>query len=317
MSDASAPLAVGNAPLSWGVFDGEDETNPPWGTVLDEIAEAGYDRLELGPIGFLPEDVDVLAPALEERGLALLAGFVYEDLHDPAQRQRVLATARRVCPIIASLGGRYLVVIDRMSAVRQATAGRSESAERLPNEQWTEMIETIESVAELATEFGLRPVLHPHAGSYIEFADEIDRAQTDLPASTIGLCIDTAHVVVAGMQAAELVDRYRDRVEYLHFKDVDSAALLRMREEGQTFDQALGTGLFCPLGEGMVEWVALRESLGRIGFAGAATVEQDPDPELDRRQFSGLAAARASISFLREIGLAAEAPVGRSTNDGE
>lgn len=305
---------VGNAPLSWGVFEGDAATNPPWQTVLDEIVEAGYRRLELGPIGFLPEDLDVLRDAIAQRGLMLTAGFVYEHMHDPGNRDQVVRNTRRVCRILSALGARYLVVIDRMTPERQQTAGRGEQAQRLPPDGWDGMIETIATVARIAAEeFALRPVLHPHCGTHVEFADEVERALTDLSHETIGLCIDTAHSAVAGMQAADLVDRYAERVEYFHFKDVDEAALRRMHDEGLDFDSALGVGLFCPLGQGMVDWAALRASLERIGFAGSATVEQDPDPRVDLSDFSGLEAARASIAFLRQAGLVS---AGRNGADG-
>ena len=296
-------LSVGNAPLSWGVFEGDDDNNPQWRTVLDEIVEAGYHELELGPIGFFPEDPRLLNDELASRGLTLSGGFVYEHMHDPGQRQTVIRNTRRVGKMLSALGARYLVVIDRMIPERQRTAGRSQQAERLTRDESTTMFDTISSVAEIATdEFGLRPVLHPHAGTHIEFADEIDQALGELPHSTIGLCIDTAHSSVAGLEAAELVDRYAERVEYLHFKDVDGQALQRMIEDGLDFDEGLSIGLFCPIGQGVVDFAALRTSLDRAGFDGQETVEQDPDPNaLDH---SGLSAARASLEFLRQVGLA-------------
>jgi inosose dehydratase len=298
-------LNVGNAPLSWGVFEGDAESNPPWASVLDEIVGAGYRWMELGPIGFLPEDTELLRAELARRDLELTAGFVYEHLHDRAQHDHVLRNTRRVGSTLSALGARYLVVIDRMVPERQRTAGRPDVAERLAPEAWAAMIEMIATVARVAAdEFGLRPVLHPHCGTHMEFADEIERALDDLPHATIGLCIDTGHSAVADMQAADLVDRYADRVEYLHFKDVDAHALRRMHDEGLEFDEALGVGLFCPIGQGVVDFPALRESLQRIAFFGSATVEQDPDPRVTN--YSGLAAARQSIAFLRDVGLVQE-----------
>ena len=172
-------------------------------------------------------------------------------------------------------------------------------------------METIFTVGSIArSEFGLRPVLHPHCGGHIEFEDEIDRALSDLPSETIGLCIDTGHSAVIGVQAEELVRRYPSRVEYFHLKDVDQVALNQLRRSSMTFDDALGEGLFCPLGEGVVDFEGLRDSLREIGFRGCATVEQDPDPRAI--DFSGLATARESIRFLRSIGLANEIGTGAS-----
>ena len=300
-------LNVGNAPLSWGVFEGDADTNPSWRSVLDDIVTAGYGWMELGPIGFLPEDADTLRHELAGRGLQLTAGFVYEHMHEPANRDHVLRNTRRVGEMLSALGARYLVVIDRMLPERQQTAGRSADAARLGPEAWATMIETIASVADVAAkEFGLRPVLHPHCGTHLEFGDEIDRALKDLPHTTIGLCIDTGHSTVADLQPAELVDRYADRVEYFHFKDVDAGALRHMREEELEFEAALGVGLFCPIGQGLVDFPTLRESLRRIAFRGSATVEQDPDPRVT--DYSGLAAACESMAYLREVGLVRDIP---------
>lgn len=301
-------LSIGNAPLSWGVFEGEAASNPPWSRVLDEIVESGYRHVELGPIGFLPEDTDRLGRELAQRQLSLMAGFVYEHMHLPQQRERVFTNTRRVGRILSTLGARYLVVIDRMVPERQRTAGRAEIAQRLPDAEWADMIETIASVARIASEeFGLRAALHPHCGTHVEFLDEIERALSDLPHASVGLCIDTGHSAVAGMQAADLVTHYTNRVEYFHFKDVEGRALQRMHNEGLEFDEALEVGLFCPLGKGIVDFAALRKSLQRTGFMGSATVEQDPDPRVS--DYSGLDAARQSIAFLREVGLARDEPV--------
>ena len=59
-------IRIGNAPCSWGVEFAQDPRNPAWQTVLKECAEAGYQGIELGPIGFMPEDPAVLGPALAE-----------------------------------------------------------------------------------------------------------------------------------------------------------------------------------------------------------------------------------------------------------
>jgi inosose dehydratase len=295
-------LEIGNAPLSWGVFEGDASDNPPWPTVLDELKAAGYTRTELGPIGFYPEEIELLRTELDSRGLSLSGGFVYEHMHDPRNRDIVLRNTRRVGRILAALGANYLVVIDRMVPERQATAGRPEQAERLGQDDWQDLREIIELVGKIsAEEFGLRPVLHPHCGSHIEFADEIKRILSEIDATNLGLCIDTGHSAVAGMQASDLVSTYQDRVEYFHLKDAHPGAILQMREQGLTFDEALGIGLFCPLGKGFVDFKALLDSLERLGFQGVATVEQDPDPRI--RGHSGLASARESMDYLRSVGM--------------
>jgi inosose dehydratase len=69
-------ITVGNAPCSWGVEFPDDPRNPPWRRVLDVCHDAGYRDIELGPIGYMPEDSAVLGEALAERELTLIGGVV-------------------------------------------------------------------------------------------------------------------------------------------------------------------------------------------------------------------------------------------------
>ena len=50
---------------------------------LREVAEAGYEWIELGPYGYLPKDPAELKDQLDSYGLGVLAGTVFEHLHRP------------------------------------------------------------------------------------------------------------------------------------------------------------------------------------------------------------------------------------------
>mgnify|MGYP001315725034 CR=1 FL=1 len=59
-------IKIGNAPCSWGVEFSDDPRNPSWRKVLAENSQAGFTGIELGPVGFMPEDPSVLSEALDE-----------------------------------------------------------------------------------------------------------------------------------------------------------------------------------------------------------------------------------------------------------
>jgi len=67
-------IRIGNAPCSWGVEFAGDPRNPAWREVLRQNAEAGYSGIELGPVGYMPEDPAILGEALAEHGLELIGG---------------------------------------------------------------------------------------------------------------------------------------------------------------------------------------------------------------------------------------------------
>jgi len=295
-------LSIGNAPCSWGVEFADDPRNPPWSHVLDEAKAAGYTGIELGPLGFMPEDPSVLGPALAERDLTLIGGVLFRPFHDPAQWEQVRDAALRTCRALTAHRAKRLVLIDSISQRRAPTAGRSGEAERLRGADRAGFLERIRAVATMGVEeFGLEVSMHAHAAGYVEFEDELEDVLNAIEPRLLGVCLDTGHCEYAGFDPVAFYRRHSERVSYLHFKDIDPAVRRRAIDERSGFYDACAAGLFCNLGEGSVDFGALKEALLTRGFSGWATVEQDRDPKGER---STLADARANLAYLRQNGLA-------------
>jgi inosose dehydratase len=69
-------LRLGTAPDSWGVWFPNEPAQVPWDRFLDEVAQAGYEWIELGPYGYLPTNPTQLRDELDRRGLKLSGGAV-------------------------------------------------------------------------------------------------------------------------------------------------------------------------------------------------------------------------------------------------
>jgi inosose dehydratase len=299
-------IRIANAPTSWGVEDPEDGANPAWPQVLDETAAAGYAGIELGPIGYLPEQADRLRKELARRRLELVAGFLFEPLHTRAGSARALEVADRTCRLLAAAGARYLVIIQGFTPERERAAGRPGAGLPLRDAEWRTLVDGVHAVARLASDrHGLVPCLHPHAGTDVEFEDEIERIVADTDPGLVKLCIDTGHCAYAGVDPVALYRRHADRVTYFHLKDIDCDRLRGALARALSFEQAVAARVFCPLGEGVVDFAALRAALEEHGFEGWATVEQDRLPT-----DSGTPAehAAASLAHLRAIGLGGGPP---------
>ncbi|MCB1338231.1 MAG: TIM barrel protein [Maritimibacter sp.] len=303
-------MVVTTAPACWGVDDAANPHLPDWRLVLAEAAQAGYGGLELGPYGYMPLDAGVLGAALAEHGLHIVAGTIFDDLVDPGNRAAVVAKAREICALITKLpkppvypGQRfaapYLTVMDWGDRARDYAAGHSGRAVRLPDTDLTGMIETIRAVAEAAAVFGVRPVVHPHAGGHIEFEDEIDRLLAAIPAELVGLCIDTGHAKFSGMDPVRVLEKYWDRIDYLHFKDIDQTVYDRIMGERIRFFEACARGVMCPIGDGVIDYPAIHALLSARGYAGYITVEQERDP---RNAAGSLEDVRKSRDYLKSAG---------------
>lgn len=292
-------VRLANAPVSWGVDYAGDPNNPPWQKVMDEISQAGYSSTELGPYGFYPTDPEELSNEFKRRSLKVEAGFVFQILHDPAKTEVVLENAKKTVELLAAVGGKYLVTIDHISEARMATAGRRDLAQKLSASQYQHMISIIDRIADIALASGVKPVIHQHAGCYIEFEDEIEGVLEKLDPERVGICIDTGHMAYAGIDPVAFYERHAKRVQYFHFKDIDRNVHERVLAEKIPFLAAIEQKIFCPMGAGVVDWKRLAGAFKAHGYDGAANIEQDIDPTIS---FDPLGDARKSLAYLKSVG---------------
>ena len=293
-------IRIGNAPCSWGVEFADDPRNPAWRDVLKDCAAAGYKGIELGPVGFMPEDPAVLAEALDEFGLELIGGVVFRPFHDPAAWDEVMDGAVRTCKALKAHGAKHFVLIDSISPRRAPTAGRPAEAEQMDDAEWTAYRERIMTVARMGAEdYGLIPELHPHAGGFMDFEPEVERILSETDPAALKLCIDTGHCTYAGFDPVAFMKRHMDRITYVHFKSTDAKVKAAAIANRTGFYDACGQGIFCNLADGEVDFPVVRQVLLDAGYEGWCTVEQDCDPTLD---VSPVDDARANREYLETVG---------------
>lgn len=293
-------IRIGNAPCSWGVEFADDPRNPHWETVLNECVEAGYTGIELGPVGYMPEDPSELGDALGKRNLELIGGVVFRAFHDPNAWEDVMDGAVRTCKALSAHGAQHLVLIDSISPRRAPTAGRVSEAEQMEQAEWSAFRDRIATIAKMGSEeYGLTVGMHAHAAGFIDFEPELERLLSEVDEAFLKICFDTGHHSYAGFDPVSFMKRHINRISYMHFKDIDPAVKSGVVENRTDFYKACGQGIFCNLGDGDVDFPAVRQMLLDNGFEGWCTVEQDCDPTLDGRPIDD---ARANRRYLESIG---------------
>jgi len=294
------PIRIGNAPCSWGVEFADDPRNPPWRRVLADCAAAGYRGIELGPVGYMPEDPAILGDALAEHDLELIGGVVFRPFHDPQAWDNVLDGTHRTCKALAAHGAQHLVLIDSISPRRTPTAGRAEEAEAMDRAEWTAYRDRIATSARIgAEEYGLTVGIHAHAAGFMDFEPELERLLDEVDENILKICFDTGHHSYAGFDPVGFMRRHMSRICYMHFKDIDPVVKADVIARRTGFYDACGQGIFCNLGQGDVDFPAVRQVLLDAGFEGWCTVEQDCDPTLD---VSPIDDAKANRTYLASIG---------------
>ena len=293
-------IKIANAPCSWGIEFASDPSYPSWQSVLDQCAGAGYKGIELGPIGYMPEDPAVLAPALAARDLEIVGGVVFRPFHDPAKWDEVMDASVRTCKALVAHGAKHLVLIDSISPRRASTAGRASEAEQMDADEWRAFRDRIATIAKMGSEeYGLTASIHAHAAGFIDFEPELERLLDEVDESVLKICFDTGHHSYAGFDPVAFMKRHIGRISYMHFKDINPVVKADVVANRTDFYKACGQGIFCNLGQGDVDFPAVRQVLLDAGFEGWCTVEQDCDPSMPG---TPLEDARANRNYLQSIG---------------
>ncbi len=203
------------APISWGICE-----VPGWGRmlaaerVLGEMASLGLTATELGAPGFLPDDPATLRETLRRHGLDLVASFWPVVAHEPSD---AVASVRETARKLAALGGDVISL-----ALVQDLAW---SAPReLSDRQWETLAATVAEADAAAAEEGVTLALHPHEGTLVYTAPQVERA---LAETACGWCLDTGHLYLGGVDPAAFAAEHAERVVHVHLKDVDAAVAAR------------------------------------------------------------------------------------------
>jgi inosose dehydratase len=293
-------IEIGNAPCSWGIEFPSDPSYPTWQSVLDQCADAGYKGIELGPIGFMPEEPAVLAPALAQRDLSIIGGVVFRAFHDPAMWDDVMDASIRTCKALVAHGAQHLVLIDSISPRRAPTAGRATEAEQMDAAEWVAFRDRIAIIAKMGSEeYGLTVGIHAHAAGFMDFEPELERLLDEVDESILKICFDTGHHSYAGFDPVAFMKQHMDRISYMHFKDIDPAVKADVVAKRTDFYTACGQGIFCNLGQGDVDFAAVRQVLLDHKFEGWCTVEQDCNPSMPGTPMED---AKANREYLQSIG---------------
>lgn len=302
-------LLVGNAPCSWGTLEHQDQSQAiPSSQMLDELVETGYTGTELGDWGYMPTDSVLLSEELAKRNnVAMLGAFVPVELKNPLAHAEGTARAVRTARLIAAVAttpAPFLVLADDNGTdlLRTRLAGRVPASAGLNKDEWKTFTGGADRIARAVfDETGLRTVFHHHCAGYVETPDEIATLLDGTNPERLGLVFDTGHYVHGtGREDVDLVaalDRFKERIWYIHLKDIEPRVARRSREEGWDYFTGVRHGVYCELGKGCVDFPALLRWLARRDYKGYVLVEQDILPGMGTPKES----AARNREYLRSI----------------
>ncbi|HLZ92823.1 MAG TPA: sugar phosphate isomerase/epimerase [Candidatus Acidoferrum sp.] len=261
---APSEIHFGYASITW---NGNDRQ------AIDDIAAVGFHGIQLRS--------DILAefasPAavrdlLSQRELKFVALSSGDLLSDPAAAKKSIAEHTAHAKFLRDAGGLYLQVIDNRPKGRVA----------IPDD-FKHLGKALTELGKRTADLGIPLGYHNHMGSLGERPEEIDQIMTAADPRYVKLELDIAHYFQGGGDPVKAIERYSDRLLFLHIKDVERPTQHSYR--------------FVELGHGVVDVPAVFEALSKINFRGWAVVELDDVPA---NAYTPKEAAAANKQYLQD-----------------
>jgi inosose dehydratase len=238
-----------------------DMTRGPQGEALfGAVRTAGFGALPV----LVPEGWTLAhyRAALRDAGLVLAPGYVSVSLpDDPAHLPRVLEAVRIAADQHAGLDVPAMFLAARM--VRGAPRILTPAVGAVADEaRLSALVDLVGHAAEVMRSAGVRALLHPHVGTWIETEAETRRVLDAVGAGTLGFGPDTGHLSWAGADVVGLLADYRDRVGAVHVKDARLDVARESRAAGHGYSQTVLAGLWTEPGLGSIDLVGMIAALG-------------------------------------------------------
>ena len=253
---APQALRFGYAAITWGGNDRQ---------AIDDVAALGYPGIQLRS-SILPEFGDKPA-ALKELLLAhkltmvaLSSGGV--SVTEPAEDE--IAKHARNAAFVRDVGGLYLQVTDQLPKGRPATAADRQALGKVMTE-----------IGKRSADLGVPLGYHNHMNSLGERPGEVDEILAAADPRYVRLELDVAHYTQGGGDPVKAIDRYHDRILFLHLKDVEPVPPAAGADPARSYR-------WVELGRGRVDLPGVFAALKRTGFKGWAVVELDAVPDKSR-----------------------------------
>ena len=210
---------------------------PEYPGVLAEIKRAGFDATMLEVLD--TQTLQNYAAMVADAGLALAPGYAQVPLASAHGGRLERGTIERIHWFDAvrrkaeesnyfGLSTIFLAAEVDKDAIRwqRPAVGYDFDQDRLD-----ELTDLIDEAVDVLNAEGVKPGLHNHAGTWVETEQEYEHVLNSIDASRLGASFDIGHLEWAGIDAKAAIEKWGDRVQDLHVKDLDLDVARRSREE--------------------------------------------------------------------------------------
>ena len=195
-------------------------------------------------------------------------------------RQQTLDTIDHQLGFLAAMGGTDLVVAEFGQAVNPLPVALFVNRPIFDDAQWQALTEGLNQAGSMAKERGMRLCYHPHMGTGVNIATDVDGLMAATDPDLVHLLLDTGHLAFAGADPLAVTKAHGSRIKHIHLKNVRAAVVDQARMQSWSFQTAVELGVFTVPGDpaGSIDFPPIFDALAAAGFEGWIVVEAEQDP---------------------------------------
>ena len=267
-------IRIGTAPVSFGFYGEKGKGQPEVGRrVLAAMAAGSYEGTELAAAGLFGT-LENIADNFRNASMATIGAYTGLYLSRPELDASDLQRLHASCQELRASGAELSILADEGSPLLLEHPARdpNDRSLALDDTGWRYLAQNLTQAMEIARGYGLATSFHPHISTFVESPWEIERM---LESTDISLTVDTGHLLLAGADPAECISSWGDRINHVHYKDVNVKVLEDARREGRKDFDVWWADVSVPLGTGGVNFSAVTDALVQGSYQGWIVIEQD------------------------------------------
>jgi inosose dehydratase len=182
-----------------------------------------------------------------------------------------------VAALTQAVGGKHIVVIP--DVWRHHKTGEPVENRELTADQWKQKTSGLDELGRrVLSEYGLHVQFHSHADSHIGYQPDIERFLESTNPEWVNLCFDTGHIAYYGGDCLELIEKYPDRIGYLHLNQVNPQVIAQVLDKDLSFPEAVRMGAMIEPPLGVPEMPPLLEAVSALDRDIDGIIEHDLYP---------------------------------------
>jgi inosose dehydratase len=278
---ASLAAAAGKLPanrnVKWAVSAGLWSHYPqaPFTDILDVMRDTGFIGVRLTGYPGILKTYNITASRLEQevskRHLQVVTISFGGPVNDPAQHKPVVEKAREAMRFLQDFGAKHLVVFPpaRMKAGQDVDSG------------FRAMCQGFNLIGEAANQMGFQAGVHNHLDEMVQGPEEVDRCMELTDPKLFNFAPDTAHLYLGGCDVVKVLNKYRQRLVFLDYKDArwttPTADVVLPNGTVEKKDSAMAKFFesIYDLGDGNIDFPACHRILKQINYRGWTCVDLD------------------------------------------